>query len=884
MPITPVVRSSPPRTRRALSFASVGAVVALLAALTAKVGAAPVLVIGGAVVCVANAVCGIRLFFLADARRRGGSPARDSCGVGLVGVGLLGTGLVGFTLALRAALGGLSGFTVGVALGGLCLVTGVLLTAMLLMSGATTSLLEGLRRALDGLSVGVCLLFTGWVLVISPHGNIDTLGFWVLLLGSCAMSAALVVGLPAARTDRQVMAGAGTASLCVIGLSGLVLAVSSGAGSLILAPVISTLVAAPVLGWVGMRRGGPVADRGTAGAAAALTGYPVLAIPAAAAIAVALHRLIAGWRFDPPAVVLAMIGIILLALRELLAAMDVARYAQRVIKQEAQFRKLIAGSTDVIMILNENLVVGWQSPAAARQFGLSDRDVVGRHFPSMVHPDDAMRVAERFTKVCQGGTDSDRPALVEARLRDGLGRWRETESSISDQRHVPEVGGLVVYIRDVGERKAMQRKLDQLTYTDPLTGLANRRRLLASIAALRSAPRPAGVVLLLDLNGFDAVNELHGYDVGDAVLIEVARRLRANVEESDLPARLTGDEFAVVTEGGSIQAFVLATRIAAALAEPVAIVGGDTVQLTASIGLADVAGGVTPADVLRRAELARRRAHQLGRGRVEWFDEAVEQAMRRRMMLETELPGALGRGEFDVIYQPILDLVDRRPVGVEALLRWRHPRLGTLLPADFIGPAEDFGLMDEIGRWVLEQAVRRLAAWQREGRQLSMAVNISPAQLAAPELPNDIHAMLLRHQVPPDRLILEIAESGLARGDSDDRLARLRCLGVRMALDDFGAGPDSLTHLRRFPLDLVKIGPSFFDESPRAAGKSVPIIDVMVGLGRRLGLDVVAHGLERECHLEAVRRAGCRLGQGNLFAPPQPTERVEAYLDGVRPG
>jgi EAL domain-containing protein (putative c-di-GMP-specific phosphodiesterase class I) len=307
--------------------------------------------------------------------------------------------------------------------------------------------------------------------------------------------------------------------------------------------------------------------------------------------------------------------------------------------------------------------------------------------------------------------------------------------------------------------------------------------------------------------------------------------------------------------------------------------------------MADLAGGANGDDVLRRADLALRRAKQLGRGRVEWYDAAVEEAIVRRMTLEQDLPDALSRGELDLIYQPIMDLVQQRPLAVEALLRWRHRVLGTLLPADVIPVAEDLGLISDIGQWVLQQASRQLATWLHDGRDLSMAVNVSPYQLPGPELATEVGSVLAAHNLPADRLILELAENGLCCTGLDygagleDQVGALRSLGVRTALDEFGAGADSLTHLRKLPIDMVKIGRSYFDDGQSGrvtVGQSVPLIDVMVGLGRRLGIDVVAQGLEAPAHLAVVKGAGCRLGQGHLFARPQPVERTEAYLDGFR--
>ena len=835
------------------------------------------------VVTVCNAYLAVSLIRLAW--RTHAANADSSCrSAGLLGLGLLVVALTGALIIVMFARKAAAGVMVNAVAGGLALATAAFLPALLLMPGAAANLVARARRALDGLSVGICLLFTSWVLVIAPKGRIESLGFWIAMLTCSALALAVITGLRARSARRAAVACAAGVCAAVVGLDGLAFSLANN--NLVGWPSFfaAFLIAAPMLAWYGARRTATPDEFATTDASATLAGYPVLAVPAAAAIAVALHRLITGGEFDRPSVVLGIIGIAVVALRETLAAIDVSRYARRVVAQEAQFRNLVAGSTDVIMVLDGELMVRWQSSAAARQFGLSDQEVVGRHFQSMVHPEDAVIVADRLADVRAGfgaGAEGDRPALFEARLRDGFGQWRETESSVSDQREVPEVGGLVVHIRDISERKEMERTLHRLAFADQLTGLANRRQMLLSIVAQRCVPRARGALLLVELDGFNAVNDVRGYDIGDAVLVEVARRLRAGTAETDLPARLSGDEFAVVTEASPVQAYALATRLLTMLAEPI-ILPGVTVHLTASIGMTDLAGGCSGDDVLRRADLALRRAKHLGRGRVEFYDEVVEEALVRRMTLEQELPEALVRGELDLIYQPILDLITPHPLGVEALLRWRHPRLGTLLPADVIPVAEDLGLIGEIGCSVLNKACRQLALWLREGRDLSMAVNVSPRQLDGPEFVGHIATALDLHALPADRLVLELAEGGLGLDTANvhERLTEMRALGVRTALDEFGTGSESLTHLRRLPMDMVKIGRSFFDDTSEHLGQSLPIIDVMVGLGRRLGIDIVAQGLEAPAHLDVVRSAGCRLGQGHLFARPQPAEHTEAYLDG----
>jgi diguanylate cyclase (GGDEF)-like protein/PAS domain S-box-containing protein len=835
-----------------------------------------------AFVALVAGVFGVRLTRQALRLHRAGSDSRVA---GLLALGALAIAATAAVSTLMYTLGAGPENVAYVTEVGLAVITAAYVPALLLMPGAATSLVARLRRFLDGISLGACLLFITWMLVVAPSGRLDSVGLWVAVVLSCMLSLAVVTALRAGRTRPAALFCAAGVAATVVGLSGLAFALSNnlvrGWPSVFSVP----LVIAPVLMWHGSRRGSTVEEPRPPDRAGTFAGYPILALPVAATIAIVLHRTLIGEQFGQATRLLGIFAFSAIALRESLAALDVSRYARRLAEQEARFRTLVAGSTDVIMVLDDDLMVRWQSSAAARHFGLSDQEVVGRCFLSMLHPDDAAIVGERIADVRAGfgaGAQGDgRPALAEARLRDGFGRWRETESSITDQRDAPEVDGLVVHIRDVGERREMERTLHRLSYADQLTGLANRRQLMLTVVALRSVPGGRGALIRLELMGFTGVNDVRGYDIGDAVLIEVARRLRTAVGESDLPARLSGDEFAVVTEASPVQAYALANRLLTVLSEPI-VLAGVTVHLTASIGLTDLAGCTNGDDVMRRADLALRRAKQLGRGRVEWYDEAVEEAIVRRDTLEQELPDALLGGQLDLIYQPILDLVADQPLAVEALLRWRHPRLHTLLPVDIIPVAETLGLIDEIGSWVLRQACRQLVEWRADGRDLSMAVNVSPLQLDGPGLAVDVAAALDLYDLPADRLVIEVAEGGLGTdtGAACEQLGVLRSLGVRIALDDFGAGPASLTHLRRLPMDLVKIGPSFFDSPSERPNHPLPIIDVMVGLGRRLGIEVAAEGLEVPSHLDVVRAAGCRIGQGHLLARPQPAEHVEAYLDG----
>ncbi|PSK62692.1 Phytochrome-like protein cph2 [Micromonospora sp. MH33] len=374
--------------------------------------------------------------------------------------------------------------------------------------------------------------------------------------------------------------------------------------------------------------------------------------------------------------------------------------------------------------------------------------------------------------------------------------------------------------------------------------------------------------------------DLHG--AGEAAVLdgpvqaEVVHRLRSGAGPHDLVARLTDTEFAVLTDLGPVLAYALGTRLLGALAEPYPRPGGAS-RLTASVGLAETTGG-EPEDVLRQADLARRRAVQLGRDRVEWYDAYLEEQLVRRLDLERELPGAVARGELDLVYQPVLALADRLPVGTEALLRWRSPALGTVLPEELLPVAADLEMLGELGRWVLDRACRQLADWSEGGRELWMAVNVTARELAAPDFVARTATALAAYDVPPERLVVEVAEPAVAAELSTvvARLAGLRSLGVRTALDDFRAEHASLAQLRRLPIDLLKVGPHLV--GPGADGQR-PLIDVVAKLGDRLGLEVVVEGLESDAQVAGARRAGCQYGQGFALARPAPAERVEAWFE-----
>ncbi|GAB3848602.1 hypothetical protein GCM10029963_31720 [Micromonospora andamanensis] len=407
------------------------------------------------------------------------------------------------------------------------------------------------------------------------------------------------------------------------------------------------------------------------------------------------------------------------------------------------------------------------------------------------------------------------------------------------------------------------------TATDA-AGPAGRVALLRALAA---RPEPIrGALLVVDLH----LTELPGRLVRDDVAAEAVRRARAVAADEDEVFDLAGSGLAVVSGSGPVLAYALGARLLTALSRPYEV-SGAVLRSRPSVGLAELGRG-RPEDLLRQADLARRRAAQLGRDRVEWYDAYLEEQLVRRLDLERELPGAVARGELDLVYQPVLGLADRAPVGTEALLRWRNPVLGTVFPAELLPVAEDLDIMSELGVWVLDRACRQLADWTVGGRRLWMAVNVTTRELTSPDFVPRTAAVLEAYGVGPDQLVIEVAEPKVAAELPTvvARLAGLRSMGIRTALDDFRAEHASLAQLRRLPIDLLKVGP----EVATASGDPHrPLLDVVVTVAERLGLEVVAEELESAHQVDGAQRAGCRYGQGFELARPATAERVEAYFE-----
>ena len=423
---------------------------------------------------------------------------------------------------------------------------------------------------------------------------------------------------------------------------------------------------------------------------------------------------------------------------------------------------------------------------------------------------------------------------------------------------------------------------------DSLTGLANRASLTDRLAATfgSGTDRRAGQesVLFIDVDDFKDVNDSLGHEGGDALLVQLAARLTDCVRPQDLVARLGGDEFAIVlVEGeGATTATHVAERIIDALRTPF-IVNGTSLVVSVSIGVAQRRPGTTDAaELLRRSDFAMYMAKGAGKGRYQLFDAQVHDDMVGRSALKSDLATAVQAGQLRLEYQPVADLRTGTVVGVEALVRWEHPALGLLPPADFIGLAEESGDIDAIGCWVLEHAIREVASWRRAMDDFAhpwVSVNLSAFQLPNVNSMAAIRRILTNPAAQADHVVLEVTETALA-GDVDGGLASLHSLkrlGTRIAIDDFGTGFSSLSTLASLPVDILKIDRSFVSGAADTT-PSVPMLEGILGLAAKLSLAVIAEGIEEPQQLDLLRRLGCQMGQGFLLARAAPAPVIRALL------
>ena len=435
------------------------------------------------------------------------------------------------------------------------------------------------------------------------------------------------------------------------------------------------------------------------------------------------------------------------------------------------------------------------------------------------------------------------------------------------------------------QRIESEMRVSFLAQFDPLTGLPNRALLADRFSQMILQAGRRGCmlgVLFVDLDDFKLVNDTLGHGGGDALLKEAARRLQSAVRPGDTLARISGDEFAIVLAdlARAEDAALVAQKLLERIAEPFTLAGRETF-ITASVGIAAYPGDGADADtLLGAADAAMYRAKQSGRNAYHFFTSEITQRTRARAQVALELRRALERGEFELVYQPKVDLVSGRPCGAEALLRWQHPERGVVLPTDFVPVLEETGLIVPVGEWVIRRACEDLRAWQASGlKVLPVAVNLSARQFREQHLDARIRGLVRGAGVDPALLELEITESQLMQ-DPDHAIRVMNALrdgGIRMAIDDFGTGYSSLAYLTRFPVAALKIDRSFVADALSDAADAA-IVRAIIDMAHTLSFTVVAEGVETDGQAAFLRQFGCEQGQGYLFAPPMPAGEYAAFI------
>ncbi len=771
----------------------------------------------------------------------------------------------------------------------------------------TTPVLPGLA---DGYVMAVALLVIGWITLFSAefHRSSERPGTFLLaLIHPLADLAVLGALLPMVTTAwRRVM----LPYLALIALLvGDALAVGQRAlgGHPGVAAQLLGLVAALLLGAAPWRVTETGWTRRASGSAAATI---VAALTAAVATVVVIANGLAGAPASGAALLVAGgAGVLVLAVRVFMLVNQNGLILGNWRESSRSLRELASRTSDVVLVCDLDGVISYASPAVG-DYGYAPGDLAGRRLLDFVHPEDrdSVLTASRLAlggrpagdraaeQAAPAGIPADAPGSAgrfPARVRAADGTWRHVESTVLRYQVPGAPRQILVTARDVSDQVALRQQVAHLTFHDGLTGLPNRAYVEERTRdVLRAAPASRRIgVIFLDLDRFTAVNDSVGHGAGDLVLAQAARRLRATVPVRDTVARWGSDEFAVLVEnaGGAAEVSEIAERLVGTIAAEPFRVAGQQIALTASVGVA-LAGREPqspgtpdhPDDpaglVLRNADVAMSRAKEAGGDRAEVYAAHMHTDAVRRLEIVTDLQRAISNGELTLQYQPVVELATSRVIGAEALVRWwRGGEVVT--PHEFLGAAEESGLIVPLGEWVLRQACEQGAAWQRASWDVGVSVNLSARQITAPGFTALVAAILAETGLPSAALTVEVSERTLVEEDGliVDRLGELHQLGVRMAIDDFGTRYASLAHLRQLPLDIIKIDPSFVtglghDDTLTLLTRTV------VQVGRELGLRVIAEGIEQPRQLSALREMGCDYGQGFLVARPMAAPALEALI------
>jgi diguanylate cyclase (GGDEF)-like protein/PAS domain S-box-containing protein len=547
------------------------------------------------------------------------------------------------------------------------------------------------------------------------------------------------------------------------------------------------------------------------------------------------------------------------------------------------FRALVQHSQDIITVHDPQGLTLYESPSASRVLGYPPGALIGRFPFDSIHPKDVARARTAFGDLLQGEGSM---APIEFRFRHAKGHWIHLEALGNNLMNHPGIHGVVLTSRDVSERKNAEKRAEYLSQHDVLTGLPNRTLMQDRLhQAIVQARRNGGLVALMfiDLDRFKMVNESFGHITGDTLLKQVATRLTQSLRDTDTVARLGGDEFTVLLPDATNPQVVgeVAQRVLSEFSSPFSD-GEQEMFVSASIGISLFPrDGTSSDDLVKHADTAMYSAKESGRNRFRYFTEDLNHEVREKVMLESGLRRGIERGELCLHYQPKIDLATKRVIGAEALVRWQHPTRGLMLPGKFIEVAEESGLILPLGEWVLRAACEQLRAWQRDGIEMHVAINVSARQfIQQRNLADIVMGVMAESGVDPQFIEIELTEGAIMKDaeGSISTLERMRSRGIAISIDDFGTGYSSLSYLRRLPLDILKIDQSFVRDITTDHNDAA-IVRAIIGLAQTLGIKVIAEGVEDENQLSFLNSNGCDYGQGFLFGKPV---APEAFIELIK--
>lgn len=555
---------------------------------------------------------------------------------------------------------------------------------------------------------------------------------------------------------------------------------------------------------------------------------------------------------------------------------------QKLSKREELFRLITENTSDAISIVDLNGQFEYLSPSTEAMLGYDLIKMDGSLVTDWIHEEDCPNVSDEFKKIAGRKKFSSQ---LEFRIRTAEGKYIDSETKINpvfDDEYV--VNQFVLVTRDITERKHSERVIKHLAFHDPLTNLPNRRQFFDGLLKEFKNVEKSGKGFALMVLGFDRfkdINELWGQEIGDAILIEAGKKIQQSLRENDFVARLGGDEFAILLSGVTDDHIIeaVAKRMLESFKTPIEL-SGRTYTMSFSIGIAVFPRDGNEADILlSRAEAALFSAKKSGKSEYAFFERDMETNSLERILLENELRKAIELQQFHLHYQPKIDVVRKEVVGVEALVRWKHPELGIISPGRFIPVAEETGLIIEIGEWVMREAWKKNKMWQQQGIPcMKMSVNVSIKQLLEPHFVTVIEEILKETKLDACWLEIEVTESAFGVvNDVIPKLQQVKDLGVSISIDDFGTGYSSFSYLKQLPADILKIDRSFVNDIAYNE-ESKAIVKAVITVAKTIGLQVIAEGVETKEQLKVLQDYGCFQVQGFLFSKPLGAADFEEFV------